>query len=282
MAAIFHDMSKDIVFDYRLGYVRTGGTMPGFDVYGDDGAARILTLGGYTTPEQAKSGLAWPALLYERFKNDGRPVQIISGDTDGFTSAQEMLMFIRDGILLRPELVINLSGFYNFAYKLGFVREDERKYVEALQKYPFTNPNQLKYYDDMTSRFELGRGNMYYGEENDVPAWDYWLQHMDIIHCLCNEFNIGHTAVLQPCAFSGGYEPDGDKTADFGSKFKDMYAYASEAVNDRDYIVDLSGLYNAADFEDACHLGEKGLAMLAGEIYKLIASNAAIQGGPGL
>ena len=38
----------ETIFDYRLGYVRAGATISGFDFIGEEGAPRILVLGGYT------------------------------------------------------------------------------------------------------------------------------------------------------------------------------------------------------------------------------------------
>ena len=50
------------IFDYRLGYIRDGCELTGFDVLGNDDApdGRIVTLGGYTTPETAKNRLSYP------------------------------------------------------------------------------------------------------------------------------------------------------------------------------------------------------------------------------
>jgi hypothetical protein len=273
---------EGIVFDYRLGYVRAGRPLSGFDAIGEDGAPRVLALGGYTTPEQAERGLSWPNLLHGLFLRGGKPVQILSGDTDGYSSAQEMLMLIRDGILLKPEIAVCLSGFYDFAYGLGFLKKEDRKYAEILRKHPFTNLGQLKYYGWMTARFPLGRDKMHYGEENSAPAWENWIRHMDIVHCLCEEFGIRHTAFLQPCVFSGqnvpekpdfdafdeeyGFNPE--EMAGYWEAFRQMYGRASEAAKSREYIVDLSGLFGGGDFLDPCHLSETSLEILTGEIYK--------------
>ena len=98
------------IFDYRLGYVREGCTLTGFDVIGGDGAqyGRIVTLGGCTTPEIAQNGQSWAHALY---KHAGGKYQILNGCTDGYSSAQILTMFIREAILLKPKLVVCLSGY---------------------------------------------------------------------------------------------------------------------------------------------------------------------------
>jgi hypothetical protein len=257
--------------------------MAGFDVIGEDGAPRILTLGGYTTPEQARSGRTWANLLYDLFKKDGKEVQILNGDTDGFTSAQELLMLIRDGILLKPELVICLSGFYNFAYKLGFLKKDQRGYTEILRDHPFTNPGQLDFLKEITSRFGLGQDKMYYGEINNAPAWEYWLQHVDIMHCLCEEFQIRQITFLQSCAFTSGnaisqgffpadvYGFSQDDMERYCREFQSMYRGAAEGIKNRDYIVDISALYGAEwMYLDACHVKEEYISILTDIVYGVV------------
>jgi hypothetical protein len=276
---------EDFIFDYRLGHVRAGSHMYGFDAIGEDGAPRVLALGGYTTTEQARNGLSWADGLYGLFRKDGVGVQILNGDTDGFSSAQELMMFIRDGILLKPRLAICLSGFYNFAYSLGFLKKRHREYADILREHPFTTPIQLEFYKEITARMGLGNDKMHYGEPNSMPAWELWLFHTDIMHCLCEEFGIRHMVFLQPCAFSGGYAADRDEEAslsaeyslspgeleNFRAGFQSMYAGAAEGAKTRDYIVDLSGLYSSGAYSDACHIKAERSGELAEAIYRVAA-----------
>lgn len=260
-------MVEACIFDYRLGYVRADCEASGFDVLGGDDApgGRIVTLGGYTTPEQAKNHTSWADSLYEQF---GGKYQILNGCTNGYTSAQEMTMLIRDVILLKPKLVICLSGFYNFAYKLGFLKD--RHFAEILKTHPFTTPGQIEFYNKITARFGLGNDKIYYGEENHLPAWEYWLSHVDITHCLCKEFGIRHMTFLQPCIFSGNYtrsrsEDDAlieayDMTTDelnqFAAEFRKQYAQVAMHTVECRYVADLSSLFDGIQnvYLDACHV----------------------------
>jgi hypothetical protein len=272
---------KGLIYDYRLGYVRANCAFPGFNVLGENDApgGRIVTLGGYTTPEQVNSHLSWADRLYEQLE---KKVQIFNGCTDGYTSAQEMTMLIRDAILLRPRLVICLSGFYNFAYKAGFVKE--KKYAGILKMYPFTNLGQIAFYDKITSHFGLGNDKVYYGEENHAPAWKSWIEHEDIIHCLCEEFGIQHITLLQPCAFSGKYHRSqqedimlteafgitGTELAAYAVGFQEHYGRIAEAARARSYIIDISSLFDG-DLEvylDAFHVHERYINKIAGVVCK--------------
>ncbi|MDR1321141.1 MAG: hypothetical protein LBK56_06905 [Gracilibacteraceae bacterium] len=276
------------IYDYRLGYVRAG-MEGGFEIFGEGGApgGRIVTLGGCG---------GWAARLYERM---GGRTQIYDGCTDGYTSAQELIMLLRDGLLLKPKLVLCYSGFYNFAYKLGFVRE--KRYIPLLQKHPFAAPRQIAFYEKITARFGLGGDKVYYGEENDTPTPEYWLEQMDIIHDLCKEFGIRHLTFLQPCAFSGDYrrgaaenetlcevyglsrdgfrdEPGmtgatGETELDeFAALFREQYAAAAQAARSRDYIVDLSELFDGETgvYTNAADLSAAALDRLASAVFRHI------------
>jgi hypothetical protein len=270
------------IYDYRLGYVREG-TLGGFDVLGEDSApdGRIITLGGYTTPDLAAACASWSNFLYEAL--DGT-AHIYNGCTDGYTSAQELMMFIRDGILLKPTLVVQLSGFHDIAYKLGLVRE--KHYAPILKKHPFATPRQIAFYEKITARFGLGNDKVFYGEEDNTPAWESWLSRVESLHTLCIEFGLRHLAFLQPCAFSAGYsrrpEEDAAILADYditfneltgiATSFQEQYAKVKEVAMEKDYIIDLSDLFDGESgiYTDACRLRREYTDKLAQAIRQKI------------
>ena len=275
------------IYDYRLGYVREN-TQGGFDILGDDAAhgGRILTLGGYTTPKLAEERSSWASLLYERLS---RSVQIYNGCTDGFTSAQELIMFIRDGILLKPKILLQLSGFHDFAYKLGLLRE--RQHAQLLDKHPYTTPRQIAFYEKITSKFGLGNDRVFYGEEDDTPAWEGWLSRVESVNTLCLEFGIKHLAFLQPSAFSPGYLRTATEDAaicesydltqneltDIAPRFHEQYAKTREAALSRDYVIDLSALSDGDSgvYTDAYHLRGEHINRLVDTICKALNVKAA-------
>jgi hypothetical protein len=245
-----------------------------------------VTLGGYTMSESATARASWVDRLYAGL---GGRYQIYNGCTDGYSSAQEMLMCVRDGFLLKPALVLQLSGFYNFAYKLGLVRD--KRHASFLRDHPFATPGQIAFCEKITSRFGLGNNEVYYGEENHVPAWEYWLGHLDILNALCAAFGIRYLAFLQPCAFSGRYErsPAEDialcETYDLtqaeldaiASRFRVEYDKAAQAARTRDWLVDLSTLFAGETdvFLDACHVRDAHVDRLADAVYGRIYATEA-------
>lgn len=276
-----------LIYDYRLGSVRAGSALSGFDVLGGDTApdGRIVTLGGYTTAGQAARRASWADRLFERF---GGTVQIYNGCTDGHTSVQALLMLVRDALLLHPKRVACLTGFYNFAYKLGFVRE--KRLAPTLAAHPFATPVQAAFYEEFTARFGLGSGAVYYGEENRLPAWEYWVRQTDMMHAICVEFGLKYTAFLQPCVFSGRCRISGgaadtlarsyglsprELTA-FGDSFREQYALAAQAAQSRPYIADLSALFDGDEdaFTDACHVRDALVHKIADAVWARLGTEA--------
>ncbi len=265
------------IFDYRLGYVRKDCALPGFDKIGEDGGERLAALGGYTTHGQAVAGKSWAHLLH--LAGAGK-YQILSGCTDGYSSAQILTMFVREIPLLAPITVVCLSGFYNVAYKLGLVQN--KKDAAFLRLHPFATPGHLHFYRKITPRLGLGNDEVFYGEENPIPAWKLWLRHMGDINCLCEEFGINFVAFLQPCVFSGTYRRSKRENAflreryglsdselkKISSGFGREYAQIAENAKGLEYIKDLSRIFDNHNdiYEDACHVREVFLPELAAAI----------------
>jgi hypothetical protein len=268
------------IFDYRLGYVRAGCELQGFDVIGLESAERIVALGGYTTPEQAKAEQGWANALHGLTGKS----QILCGCTDGYASAQILTMFIREVPFLAPKLVVCLSGFYNIAYRLGLVVN--KKDAAFLSLHPFATPGHLHFYREITPRFGIGNDEVFYGEENAMPAWELWLRHMGDINCLCEEFGMEFKAILQPCVFSGAYRRNeresaslrafygltDDELKGFHAGFQREYAEIAKRAKDEGYIADLSGMFDGHEnvYANACHVKEEHVPELAARITEAI------------
>jgi hypothetical protein len=193
-------------------------------------------------------------------------------------------MFIREVPLLAPRLTVCLSGFNNIAYRLGLVKN--KKDAAFLSLHPFATPGHLHFYRKITPRFGIGNDEVFYGEENAMPAWELWLRHMGDLSCLCEEFGIEFKALLQPCVFSGTYKRNERETAllrdvyditdaeleAFHKGFQREYAEITKRAKDLNYIADLSGLFDGRMdvYLDACHIKEEYLPELAANIAEVI------------
>jgi hypothetical protein len=210
------------MFDYRVGYVRSGTAMPGFDVYGGENAGHsIVALGGAE---------GWARSLHKLMGEDFR---VYDGCTDGHTTAQAMIMLIRDGLLLKTDMAVCVSGYYNFAYRLGVgVSESD---AGILKTHPFATPNHIRYHKAIAERMGLGNGRIYYGAEVSAPAWETWAEHLKIMNALCAEFGMAFQAFLQPNPCPGDAE------------FAECFANAGDIARQTPYIAALAP--EAADAE---------------------------------
>jgi hypothetical protein len=132
---------------------------------------------------------------------------------------------------------------------------------------------------------------VFYGEEDHTPAWEGWLNRVESLHTLCIEFGFKHLAFLQPCAFSAGYSrrPEEDKTiieaynitydelTGITTSFQEQYAKVKEAAVEKEYIIDLSDLFNGESgiYSDACRLCCEYTGMLAQAIWQTIVAEVA-------
>lgn len=127
----------DSMFGYAPGRCETPEGMfleDGLAFYQDetvrDPAPTILTLGGSTTDPVTMSKRddigfdTWPRLLADTCRASHPGCRVVNGGRAAFTSSQELLMLVRDGLALRPDVVVSLNGINEFyAFKDGVLRD---------------------------------------------------------------------------------------------------------------------------------------------------------------
>jgi hypothetical protein len=107
----------------------------GFAVYSKKGPTEldhpvILTMGGSTTDGARGSG-SWPEELSKLLATRGISATVVNGGTSGYSTNQELLKLVRDGLEFKPDIVISYSGVnYRSAYS-----EMTHPMVHAYQKY---------------------------------------------------------------------------------------------------------------------------------------------------
>ena len=85
----------------------------GFAVYGRKEAALkhpvILTLGGSTT-DGIEFDHSWPEELSKILVEKGINGTVVNGGTGGYSTNQELLKLLRDGLEFKPDIIISYSG----------------------------------------------------------------------------------------------------------------------------------------------------------------------------
>lgn len=91
---------------------------PGWKLYGreDQNAVKILVLGGSTSSEQYHPE-NWISKLYYKLKQNNLNATIYNGAHSGNDIVDEILRLLRDGYVIKPQIVISMSGVNNTGYK---------------------------------------------------------------------------------------------------------------------------------------------------------------------
>lgn len=202
------------LIDFFLGYNRQS-DLPGFKRLGSDtgGELRIVILGGSTTdpevmdpmewndPKKREQSLgSWPRFLHEYLTANGIDAVIYNGGMSSYISGQEMLKLIRDGLALKPDLIICFDGINDAQ---SYMRYDSR--FSKYHSYFMTLEN------CMTPLFSKSKISAFggraevpfvqgicYGVAEDNSAFDEWYSNQRIMRAVCSEFNAEYVCFLQP------------------------------------------------------------------------------------
>src|SRR5262245_21678741 len=69
----------------------------------------ILAMGGSTT-DAVQSNQSWPEELSKLLAEKGISATVVNGGTGGYSTNQELLKLVRDGVEFDPDIIISYSG----------------------------------------------------------------------------------------------------------------------------------------------------------------------------
>lgn len=253
-------------------YGKTDGecVCPGIYRYGahEEADFIIMVLGGSTSEEVREWWKAWPYILYQKLIERDKKVTIYNCANSGYTAAQELLRYLRDGAVINPDLVISYSGANDIhkLYDAGF------------------NLRSLKYAGELYTSHN-GQ-EMTVGLEDKRDAFDIWLDNLKCIQSLVHMRGSKYIAFAHPffCA-KKEYKTQHEKQLE--RKIRALYSAEDidgsivfrEKVRDvhEDFIVDFSDIFDEEDvYYDICHVNEKGNSIIASKIYKEISDRELI------
>jgi hypothetical protein len=202
------------LIDFFLGYNRQS-DLPGFKCLGNDTGEeiRILVLGGSTTdpevmdpmewnaPDTREQSLgSWPRFLHQHLTTNGINALLFNGGMSSYISGQEMLKLIRDGLVLKPDIVICFDGIND---SQSYMRYDSKlskyhsyfKTVEESISPLFSKSGISAFGGRIEAPFVQG---ICHGVEADISAFEEWHSNQRIMRAVCEEFDIEYVCFLQP------------------------------------------------------------------------------------
>lgn len=224
----------------------------------------ILVVGGSTTDGTMYGIKSWPYFLQQRV---GEKIQIYNGGIAGYTSSQELLGLLRDGLLkIKPDLVIDYSGNND----------------ATIDSYGFTLPYFHSIMEKLPECYKKNVGEVpevYYGES--IEKVRRYIMNIRMMRGACQELGCEFISILQPVMWTcvdykcnameqeyrrvPAIEQTGRKTLDFYSK-------AIEEIQKYDYIYDFTRIFNYEEdcFYECVHCNEKGNEIIADKVYGLL------------
>lgn len=262
-------------YDVTLGYVRQEPKQryEGFWTYGDEITAkhRILILGNSTSYVKFGNMKNWPEYLYDNLKDQN--VFIMCGGMISFNSFQELLKLIRDGIYLKPDIVISLSGVCNI--KVNYERKllSDNLFVWKYQKNMLQTSVKYGLRNELAGNHHRVKCVCTGMEHKDMSFEEWWVNTMRQMHAICLEYGAHFLGYLQPNLFVGDYtitgKEKGKKDKEYVDGIRKWYEKVREMIKEYPYIKDITNIFDGEHdiYWDTCHVYEKGNRYIAKRVY---------------
>lgn len=230
----------------------------------------IMVLGGSTSDESRDRMKTWPFFLYEKLNEIGKNVTIYNCATAGYNSAQELIRYLRDGAIIKPNLVISYTG------------------INDLTKWKGCNFNipTLRY----AGEFYTNNCNqdIAFGMEDERSLFDIWLDNLHSIRALARDRGAEYIAFAQPGVFAKKnyctkHEKNMVKMLSIICTNEEIEAQASFRENCKmiqdDFIVNFTDIFDDEDvYYDSCHTYERGNIIIASKIFEVIEKKGILNG----
>lgn len=268
--------------DSLLGFNRRYDDVWGFKVYGDSDTAdiRIMTLGGSTSDPTLGNYHSWPEQLYENISKKYNVV-LYSGGLTGYSVNQEFMKFVRDGLTLKPDILITFDGYNDAGFNV------------VVPEHPLLHRYQSKFYNFISEKKPMAPDTLdmrnpdliVHGLDYSLTDSENWITAIRKIHAVAVEFNIHYYSFFQPMILSGQAIVDDSITLlreeifrhdkHYQESYNEIIEYAvrcQEAIKEYPFITDLSSIFDGEEdvYYDICHSTDKGNYIIMNHIYDVI------------
>jgi len=286
----YRTLDPHLAFTYgknspKLAVVRQKYTwLDGFVVYGDisKGLQRpvILALGGSTT-DGVKFPNSWPEQLARMLKERNIPGTVINGGIGGYTSSQELLKLIRDGLEFQPTIVITLNGV-NDALNYGLPGHlMVQPYQENVMKVAIGDEDGRWFPNTVTlfrRAFPKSTDIDYtLGLTSNRPRASLYRKNVELMNVTCISQGCKFYDVIQPFSFfnSRHARPNPESVGtDFINSVTTLYQAILPFTQRHDYIHDATQALEGTDqtvFQaDGVHLTDEGNRIMAEYMLNMI------------
>lgn len=289
---------KYSTIDPHLGYIHSHGEkdvrnlskeftwLDGFLIYSNQTSnfqrPIILALGGSTT-DGIRAGHSWPEELAKIMKEKRYSGTVINGGIGGYSTNQELLKFIRDGLELSPDVVISYSGINDRGqYSLlpfPMVHTYQRELLDAQTNAgpPPLLPSTILLLKQITGIGNESSLSSTLGWKSARTLGGQYRKNMELMNVICVSRGCTFDAFIQPFAFyrskhSSAYDRD-RKGAQYIDSALSLYEEIIELPKTHAFIHDATQILENGDglyMKDGVHLNEEGDRIVGAYIFQFL------------
>ena len=227
---------------------------PGWKIYGkeEDDRIRIMVLGGSTSSEIYYPE-NWVSKLYYKLESRNIKTVIYNGAHAGNDIVEEVLRFWRDAVVLRPQIVISMSGVNNTLHKDSENQFNSRTIISWVQS--------------LTHGREYCSG--LYSEES---LYDFWNRNVEILKLVAGFYGAELFAFLQPMNIAMKHMTLWEKSVyEMEHHARGAEEFAEAADDDNGYI-NLMSLFEHQNemYMDMCHYTDKAHEIIADRVCEAV------------
>lgn len=227
---------------------------PGWRLYGknDGNSIRILVVGGSTSSEVYHTE-NWISRLYCKLSKNNIKAAIYNGAHTCNDIVSEILRVLRDGYVLKPHIVISMSGVNNTYYKKSVNQFNEERLIWRV----------------------MNRSEGYCsGVKSDETLFSFWRRNVELLRLISEFYGSRFFGILQPMNITMKHMDIREKSL-YEREMRVVGAeeFSKSADTDKqDVYNNLMRLFEHRDemYFDICHYTNKGHELIADEVYKII------------
>lgn len=255
-------------------------TTGGYKLWPDEAHPRtpdltLMTIGNSTSLWPAYT---WSLELAEMLTTPDYLVELWHGAGKGNTSSQELMRVLRDGPVIKPDVIISLSGICDIGYLLN------------APTHPYLHKYMRKVLDFALEAGIVTRKLMYGPPDTSSPA-EVWCRNQRFARILADEMGTTLITLLQPVQGYANYPQSDEEKEFYASKAKvvlkgagksydacvqEFYTDVKSIIAARpqayDHVVDLTGVFDDCPgaYRDHRHQTPLGSTHLAKNIRPLV------------
>ena len=260
--------------DILLGSSVPGNTeKKGFYIYGKDrdDDLKIMILGGSTSTETAYTTELWVSKMYNKyFRNNN--VTIYNGANCGFDVAQELLVLLRDGPVIKPDIVISMSGVNNLFDRSDLPFFDNSSYYDKDSSYAdvannFNALTMAKWFPIIAPQSYLNSGL-----KSDEENFEFWVRNEKIIYEVAKIIGARPYIFLQPMNIDEENMDMHEYSLHVTEQSRKAQKGFLARCKNNDFYINAIDILSGKDkmYIDACHYTDEANEIIAEYVYEKI------------